>query len=186
MAYRRNKSVIGARNLLRSKIFRQFSVACIFILLAFLACDKSVEPKSSEARIVIDESIDGVRIGDDSLAVVQKLGPPSSIVAPRSRGWALGYDSGTHAGMGLLISNYGRSSQLLVTSMSVSPPYTGKTSDGIGIGVDQAFVVSRLGNPTDTLPTMSGLLVRYAYSSTNFEVGYTNDTVSTLAIVANY
>jgi hypothetical protein len=170
--------------LLRSKIFRQFSSACIFILVIFPACDKTVLPGQDigTERIIINESIDGVKIGDDSAAVVQKLGPPSHIIVPRPSAWWFAYDSGAHAGMNLVI-NYAGSVHPGVASVSVSAPYPGRTADGIGIGVSQAFVLSHLGNPSDTLPAMSGLLVRYFRSNTNFEVGYTNDTVSSLAIV---
>jgi hypothetical protein len=162
---------------------RRLGGICLFILPLFPACNKSVEPQQNTARIIIDETIDGVLIGDDSAAVVQKLGPPSSITFPRTSGWLFAYDSGAHAGMSIAITNHTRSTRLSVTSMSASAPYPGTTADGIGIGVDQALILSRLGNPTDTLPTLSGLLVRYFYSNTTFNIGYTNDTVTSLAIV---
>ncbi len=183
MAHRQNS--ILAKPRLHSSARLLLSGACIVFLLFSPACDKTVQPGQDAARIIIGESIDGVRIGDDSATVVQKLGTPSSIIAPRFQGWTLGYDNGTHAGMGLLIRDIGRSSRMGVASVTVISPYTGKTSDGIGIGVNQALVLSRLGNPIDTLPTMSGLLVRYVYGITDFQVGYTNDTVSSLGIVAN-
>jgi hypothetical protein len=182
MAYRQNKSDSNAKPSQRSSQIRHLSSVCILMLAVFQACDKTVQPGQDAARIVIDESIDGVRIGDDSATVVQKLGPPTSIIVPRTPAWLFAYDSGTHAGMSLTIGNYARSRRLGVTSISVSAPYPGTTANGIGVGVDQAFLLSRLGNPTDTLPTLSGLLVRYFYSNTTFNIGYTNDTVTSLAI----
>jgi hypothetical protein len=180
MACRISNSIERPR--LHSTTLQRLSEACLIILFLFPACDKTVQPGQDIARIIIDESIDGVRIGDDSAAVVQKLGPPTSIVLPRTPSMWFAYDSGAYAGLGLVI-NYSRSPHPGVASMSVSAPYSGKTADGIGIGVDQAFVLSRLGNPTDTLPSMSGLLVRYFYSTTTFNIGYMNDTVTSLAIV---
>jgi hypothetical protein len=167
-------------------MIRRLSDNCIFIfLLLFLACDESVQSDAGSARIVIDQSIDGVLIGDDTAAVIQKLGCPDSILPPpRPPQRIFMYWNGAHTGMSLVI-RYPQASPPGVSSVSVGSPYSGKTADGIGIGTDAAFVLSRLGSPSDTLASsLIGRVERYAFANTYFDVQYVSDTVVTLAIVS--
>jgi hypothetical protein len=115
-------------------------------ILLMLGCDKTVEP-TGDGRIVFFEGIDGVRFGQDTATVVQRLGRPNVIEPLDSISITLRYTTGSHAG--LTLSYYltpGLQGQG-ITTMLVQAPYSGQTSKGIGIQSLRNDVVVRHGAP---------------------------------------
>ncbi len=109
-----------------------------------------------EARIILGQSIDGVKAGDDSLTVIEKMGKPNSIYDADLNGYIFAYisDGNPHARLYivLLIDPIFTSSRTAVIFIEADYPYKGKTKEGVGIGMSRSDVLKLLGNPTSTDP----------------------------------
>jgi outer membrane protein assembly factor BamE (lipoprotein component of BamABCDE complex) len=122
-------------------------VATVVVLaLSNASCHHATEPDPDEGRIVINQSIDGLQFGDDTLTVIRKLGPPNRSWSNGPGGVGFWYDQGPHATMYISISldptwRYG------VQYIDITSPYVGKTSTGIALGSKRYDVWSKLGKP---------------------------------------
>lgn len=140
-----------------------------------------------KARIILCRSIDEVKIGDDSLTVVNKLGKPDTIYYADLDGWIFAYidDGNIHQRTYItLINNPIFISQSnAVISVEIGIPYTGKTKEGVGLGMNRDEVIKRLGEPTYTVPNRLPHYDYYNYEpiegyfKSNFLLSYDEDNV---------
>lgn len=124
---------------------------CVLAIIAVscaaqISCDNGVAPNDND-RIVLYESVDGVRIGDDAAMVIRKLGQPSSVVQGDFPGVRFEYHDGVHATMNIVIYDP-TAIPSGVVSLAVFAPYSGKTEEGIGIGSTHQEVLEGLGEPS--------------------------------------
>jgi hypothetical protein len=148
------------------------------IAIFSLNCTNAKSPMESELEpptIILGESISGVSIGDDSLSVIAKLGRPTSIAVGDFRGYILAYEKGEYALTYVIISN-DPALGLGVRSIIVESPYKGVTEDGIGIGSELSFVISKIGKPNKTSEE-TPILDTYYYQKNNFCFSYDNGRV---------
>lgn len=101
-----------------------------------------VEGWDTTPGIVWGESIEGVRIGDDSLTVIQKLGEPTwiSIETPESRFFVYQDDRSNQKEI-LLLIGYGVFSYQIVGASRLM------TSEGIGVGTPREELLRKFGKP---------------------------------------
>jgi hypothetical protein len=159
-------------------------ITILFVISFLISCDQGVEPDPLLGRIIISESIDGVKIGDNTSTVILKLGPPTAISYPDFPGEIYEYSDGMHATMYVAI--YAASETPSgVFSISVISPFNGKTSEGVGLGMDRNSVLAKIGNPTESPPTDNGQLDRYIFEKVHFELFYENGVVSSLNLSIN-
>ncbi len=105
-----------------------------------------------KARILLFKSIDGVKIGDDSLTVIQKLGEPDYIGQSGDCDcYILQYYTGIHQGIDIfLIKGFVFDDMYSVFHISGNEIYSGKSTEGIGIGTNREQVIKELGEaPSD-------------------------------------
>ena len=161
----------------------QLTMKGVFLVFFFVAgCAKSIEPNTSLARIIINDNIDGVKLGDDYTTVIQKIGEPSSTVFPGRPAVMFVYNEGVHATMSIII--YQNATPSGVRSITVSSPYQGKTQEGIAVGSSRSYVLSKLGNPTESVKFDSVLFDRYILDKSIFQIAYDTVFVRSLALLA--
>jgi hypothetical protein len=105
-----------------------------------------------EARILLYKSIDGIKIGDDSLTVIQKLGEPSDIrPAGDCECYAFYYFEFPYDILRIsFLKNAPRDSIYSVVDLRVYNNYEGKFTEGIGLGYSRDEVLRVLGEPTSS------------------------------------
>ena len=161
----------------------QLTMKSVFLVFFFVAgCAKSIEPDTSLGRIIINDNIDGVKLGDNDTTVIQKIGEPSSKIFPAFPALIFAYNQGVHATMSTIIY-YQNATPSGVRSITVSSPYQGKTQEGIGIGSSRNYVVSKLGNPTESVKVDGVLFDRYVLEKSIFEIGYDTVFVRSLGLL---
>jgi hypothetical protein len=161
---------------------RRQLVLILFFCFALVGCSGGVEPDPLFGRIIVNKSIDGVEMGDDTTTVIQKLGHPSFIGYGDFPGVAFQYSEGVHAGLSLVIFDPFATPNG-VTSISVLEPYQGRTSNGVGLGMDRNSVLARLGSPTDSSRTDAGQVNRYVFDKVVFHVWYTGNIVTSFGLL---
>lgn len=77
--------------------------AIFAVLTLALMCGCGLVDGGNDARIVLGDNIDDVRIGDDTMAVIRKLGRPDHIAIGDFDGVIYQYTTGAHAGMSITI-----------------------------------------------------------------------------------
>ena len=103
-------------------------------------------PPMEDPRIVFGGTIDGIGIGDDTTAVIAKLGRPNFIGRGDFPGVQLEYNKGEHAG--LLISIVTEGDGPRGTSLvTILESYVGRSEEGIGVGSLRDEVIGHLGVP---------------------------------------
>lgn len=163
------------------------SVALCAAIIALSSC-QILDPNDSrdDARIRFGKSIDGVEIGMDSSAVINRLGRPHYIGIGDFYGVIFSYVYPSPDGPGYRDSlevtiftnpndaNYG------VGSISVRGPYSGRTGDGIGIGSSRDVALNALGAPdhSDVEDSSSQREDVYEWERTHFKVTYTGDEIT--------
>lgn len=153
-------------------------------LTVFLTNCQVIDNNSQEqhqARIVFGESIDGIKIGLDTTAVVQQLGRPHEIAIGDFPGVAYLYTSGKYEGLSLAIWT---ETMQGVQSVSIAAPYEGKSADGVGIGSSREAVLQLLG-----LPDSSGagaaadrLVDLYLFEEIKFGIVYQTGVIRSIAM----
>jgi len=119
----------------------------ILFLFLLAGCNVINSDDQEQSRIILGESIDGVKIGDNTKTVIDKLGQPDEILMGDFAGYIYNYKNGIHAGLGVsILSEQGKG----VSSIGISKPYSGKTISGIGIGSSRENVIQLLGKPTQS------------------------------------
>ena len=101
------------------------------------------------ARIIPGQSIEGIRIGEDSLTVIKKLGPPTYYMPADLNGYRFVYTEGNLKYTEVAISR-DRSTGLGVIGVHAEMPYNGTTKEGISLASERDFVVSKIGQPDTT------------------------------------
>jgi outer membrane protein assembly factor BamE (lipoprotein component of BamABCDE complex) len=160
-----------------AKHILRISVPILLLALSSGSCRHAVEPNPDEGRIVINQSIDGLTFGDDTLTVIKKLGPPnrSSYNGPESV--AFFYIQGRHATMYLSI-NLNPVSHGGVNIIEVTSPYAGKTSAGIGLGSKRQEVWSKIGKPSSSDTFQLGWYDSYDSGTNETLIEFQNDVVT--------
>lgn len=96
----------------------------------------------------------------------------------------LEYTESKHAKMSIII--YSPTVKLSgVTFISVMLPYQGKTSEGISIGSNRKYVLTKLSNPTESPRTISSQLDQYIFDKVIFQTLYENDIVTSMNLLIN-
>jgi len=153
----------------------------LLVLLIFSSCDTASDPHEING-IVFGDNIEGVRIFDDSAAVVRKLGKPTSIGYGDFRGYIFDYTKGVLNYTHLIIMEdpllaYG------VVSMSVEAPYRGRSKEGIKIGSEREFVIDRLGTPERTQGEPPDNIDLYKYRTNYFSIDYESNKVKRITML---
>lgn len=128
--------------------------------------DTTIEFNVEKARIILGQSIEGVKIGDDSLTVINKLGIPDLVYDADLDGYVFAYSDESHSGFELYVTII-KNPQFIETTTAVisieaNVPYKGKTKEGIKIGMYRDIVLNLLGAPLRTDPGPP-LIVDYYY-----------------------
>lgn len=100
-----------------------------------------------KARIIMYESIEGIKLGDDSLSVIEKLGEPNHIEYPNFNGYSLVYQRGSIGNAEIIRVDLYPVDSASVVAISVDGSYSGKTEEGIGLGANREEVISKIGYP---------------------------------------
>ncbi|NLT50678.1 MAG: T9SS type A sorting domain-containing protein [Ignavibacteria bacterium] len=109
--------------------------------------DTTLNFKVEEAKIIFGQSIEGIKLGDDSATVIDKLGLPEQIQTGDFGGFIFIYllpDSSNRIKVTFMEEYDSR-----VTAITVHE-YKGKTKDGIGIGSYRNDVLKIMGTPSST------------------------------------
>lgn len=123
------------------------------IMLLILSCKDNPIENVEEPRIILGESIEGIHIGDDTTAVIKKLGRPDWTRIGDYDGFSYEYENKNFPGLSILSVTffnriYGLSpADYRVAVMTVLNSYNGKSKEGIGIGTKREFVKKILGEP---------------------------------------
>ncbi len=156
-------------------------VATAMFTLALLCGCGLIDP-ADDARIIVAESIDDVRLGDDTTAVIRKLGRPDYIGLGDFAGVIYDYTTGAHAGMSVSIWYVTPKG---ARSIGVSAPYTGTTRSGIGIGTTRSRVIEVLGVPYSTKDATHGEWTweYHDFHSSRIKIGYVDSRVESITIL---
>jgi len=126
--------------------------------------------ETERAGILLDGSIEGVRIGDDTLAVIQKLGKPDYFGDVSSNAFIWGYVNDSLDALEIsFVKNYPVELIYSVLHVDARVGYKGKTIDSVGIGSNKNLVRSKLG--PECVPLNGSLFIDY-YKSEETKEGY--------------
>lgn len=134
-------------------------IAIISGLLFYSGCDTSESDNIIDnSRIIPGVSFDGVALGDYEELAIEKIGEPDYIGhgGDSSTMYKIYYyDSGEYNGLRILfvlidpsVPYPEEAESGPANILSVYPPYSGTTKDGIGIGTSKDFVLQTWGEPT--------------------------------------
>lgn len=150
---------------------------CLFVVI--IACSNPTETQE-DPRIVWGQSIAGIKLGDDSLTVIKKLGKPTYSQEADIDGSLLIYGEGSKYNyMEILVVKSG-APHLGVNVIGVYSPYNGKTKDGIGIGVTRNKSLEILGQPNRSETEQGGvgnIIDIYLFDRTGFSLEYRSGVV---------
>lgn len=152
----------------------------ILCLTAFItSCTNPTESREYPS-IVWGQSIAGIKLGDDSLTVIKKIGKPTYSFEGDIDGSLLIYGEGSKYNHMEILVVKSHAPALGVTNISVYSPYSEKTKDGIGIGVTRNKALEILGQPnrSETVPGgIDNIIDIYLFDRTGFGLEYRNDVV---------
>lgn len=117
---------------------------CSLVLLLAGCSLYSSEPDEA-ARIIAGRSIEGIVVGDDSAAVVHRLGAPASVLTDAYGQTTLRYTQGEHAGLDVVLARDSSGSR--VHRVSVRAPYEGRSKEGVGVGTERDQVLDAWSEP---------------------------------------
>ncbi|MCG6959647.1 T9SS type A sorting domain-containing protein [bacterium BMS3Abin03] len=112
--------------------------------------DTTLNYEVEKARIILYQSIDDVEEGDDSLTVINKLGEPNYISDADLDGYIFHYYNES-IGLDLAITLYPTSAPKVVV-IEADGIYSGKTKEGVNIGMYREETLKLLGMPLYTVP----------------------------------
>lgn len=166
-------------------------IAIISALLFYQGCDTTEsEDVADNSRIIPGVSFEGVALGDYEEIVIDKIGEPDNIGhgGGSSKMYKIyNYDSGEYSGLHILfvvIDPYNAPYPEEAESgpadlLSVYPPYSGTTKDGIGIGTDMEFVIQTWGEAEVTVSPAEGYAYHtYYFSNNKVYIGYENNLIN--------
>lgn len=152
-----------------------FAIAAL--AFSFQACLDLLDGDSDiRPEIVFGDNIEGVRVWDDSSTVIRKLGKPSQIIGS-DLDCMLKYQTG----MQVIISR----TPLLgigMINMMVAAPYKGRSKEGIGIGTERDYVLSKLGGPDVTSSVGMYTADHYHYEKNFFSIEYIDNKVQSISM----
>lgn len=156
--------------------------ATFAVFIFALTCGCGLVDSGEDARIVLDDNIDDVQIGDDTTAVIRKLGRPDHIGLGDFAGVIYEYTTGAHAGMSVGIWYVAPKG---ARAIGVSAPYSGTTTHGIGVGTERSRVVRLLGVPDSTNDAANSEWTwdYYVLKSVRVKLGYVNSRVGSITIL---
>ena len=146
----------------------------IVAFLVWAGCslfDTNGSADDPEPRIVFGESLEGLRIGDDSTTVVETLGAPDEMAQDDFNGDIFRYTEGELALTEVAVSR-DSGLGLGVIDVRVSAPYGGRTKGGTGVGTPRGEAVAELGEPDTVLERSTGTLEIYLFESNIFKIDY--------------
>ena len=124
-----------------------------------------------EPEVVWGESIEGIEIGDDSLAVVERVGLPAGMGEEDGVTFFV-YERGQWDW--IRVSFY---DTLGVTSVLAYLRYAGRTAEGVGLGMGRGEVLRRLGPPTVANAGGGGNIDKYGFpGNVIFSMSYSSMT----------
>jgi hypothetical protein len=143
------------------------------LALFLSACGFFTDQGDPPPRIVWGEHIEGVHIGDDSAAVVRKLGKPTVIRGDDFEGGIFYYAEDTKYNLMLVAVSKDRALGLGVIFLHVYEPYDGATKGGVGIGTPREITIKSIGQPdTTTIAPGGGIVDRYYFEKNTFGIEY--------------
>jgi hypothetical protein len=112
--------------------------------------DTTLSYEVEKARVILYQSIDDVKEGDDSLTVINKLGEPNYISPGDLDAYIFNYYDES-IGRDLAITLYPTSAPKVVV-IEADGIYSGKTKEGVNIGMHRDEALKLLGMPFYTIP----------------------------------
>ena len=160
-----------------------FSTSLI-TLLTFLSCNL-IDSNEGEARIILGKQIEGIRIGDDYITMVKKLGPPSYSSGGNFSGSIYYYHDDTEYNLMMIGISEDKSLGLGVLFVWVWPPYNGKTNEGVGLGMKWENIMKKIPSPDEIETRPNGETSNYFYFDQNtFNVRYNSKGIIDLIVMA--
>lgn len=148
------------------------------IMLLILSCKDNPIENVEEPRIILGESIEGIHIGNDTTAVIKKLGRPDWIGLGDFDGFTYDYDNKKYPGVpNLTITFYNKiygliPAEYFVSGITAHSVYTGKSKEGIGIGTKKEFVKRILGEPEYIGANDDWATYRFTRSNTLYDISF--------------
>lgn len=148
----------------------------ILTVAVFYSCKDSIVENEdiNVGRINFQEgTIDGVKTGDDTTAVIKLLGKPDGIGMGDFDGFDYRYDDKNYPAKEVLIITFTNKTlnqhpgDYRVSSVDVLNSYTGKSKEGIGLGTSRSEVISKLGSPTTIIGDAEVYHLRQSGTKTN-------------------
>lgn len=131
--------------------------------------DTTINFDVEKARIILGESIEGIKIGDDSLDVVNKLGMPDWIDYGDFEGYIFVYKLNREQ-VSLLVSIFKNHplnpSGTIVLFIEATESYTGKTKEGAGMHLLKNEIRNLIGEPTVSFEDSNGTDDYYYFPNT--------------------
>jgi len=160
---------------------RHFTIVSILALL--VGCGQVADDPA--ARIVVGESIEGLRIGDNSERVIRLFGEPDATLFGDGNFAEFVYGD---RGMAVLVAAgaLDSESERKVARVEVEAPYDGTTIDGVGIGSSRSSVRSLLGQPSETGMYAGFTTEIYPDGETFFWFYYDDETLAKVAMKNYY
>ncbi len=149
------------------------------LLLLLGGCSLFSASEDDEARIIFGVSIDNVEIGDHAKAVRGKLGEPDEIVLGDFAGKIFSYTQGKYNGIQMMIHDDDEKGVLFV---SIDPPYSGTTREGIGIGTSRSEVLEKFGQPASSEKAAQSIGDTYFFDDVAFVIGYRDQAINTIML----
>lgn len=134
--------------------------AVVIIIVLLYGCEDNSVQSEEDARINFQEgTIEGVKTGDDTTTVIQKLGMPDWVGIGDLDGFIYNYENQGQPGIAVIMvtfmnkSSDSSSPDYRVISIWAQNSYEGKSREGIGINTLRADVNTILGEPKTTSET---------------------------------
>lgn len=148
------------------------------------------EATTEVPRIRFGDSIDGIEIGTDSMAVIEKLGYPDVTGFGDFEGWTFGYvypradGTGYRDSLAVTIATNPEDETFGVISVTVQGLYSGRTEERIGLGSMRKVAVRAWRTPDDTqVDHVPGRRVDvYTFTVNVFEIRYTDDRITSITM----
>ena len=131
-------------------------VVIILAIAFFYSCKDSIVENEDKnvGRINFQEgTIEGIKTGDDTTAVIKLLGKPDGIGMGDFDGYIYEYENKNYPGIYILTVTFFNKTlnqhpgEYRVGGVSVLNSYSGKSKEGIGLGSSKTDVVKIFGNP---------------------------------------
>ncbi|NWF88203.1 MAG: hypothetical protein HXY50_01940 [Ignavibacteriaceae bacterium] len=147
----------------------------IFAAILLTGCEEIITEGGIEPTINFQEgTIEGVKTGDDTTTVIQKLGRPDWIGIGDLDGFTYNYENSKIPGITIIKVVFMNKSiettspDFRVISIWAQNSYDGKSIEGIGIGTKRIDVKYLLGTPKNTIDDLD--VYEFSISSTKTKI----------------